>query len=109
MIIDVHTHLNNYDETQIVPVEKCLEQLHESMAYKKVDHAMVLTSYTVNEHLPSTAAVVKVTDGLKNLHVVAGISVENYRERDLREIAIFSRTAGWRAEAVSRLRIVLSV
>ena len=27
MIIDVHTHLNNYDESKIVPVEKCLEQL----------------------------------------------------------------------------------
>jgi predicted TIM-barrel fold metal-dependent hydrolase len=89
MIIDVHTHLNNYDEAQIVPVEKCLEQLHESMAYNKVAHAMVLTSYKVNEHRPSTAAVVNVTEGCKNLHVVAGISVENYRERDLREIADF--------------------
>ena len=48
MIIDVHTHLNNYDETQVVPVEKCLEQLQESMSFNKVDHAMVLTSYVVN-------------------------------------------------------------
>jgi uncharacterized protein len=89
MIIDVHTHLNNYDESQIVPVEKCLAQLQESMAYNKVDHAMVLTSYKVNEHRPSTAAVVKATEGLNHLHVVAGISFENYRERDLREIADF--------------------
>ena len=49
MIIDVHTHLNNYDETQVV----------------------------------------KTTEGCKNLHVVAGISFNNYRERDLREIADF--------------------
>ncbi|MBK5294129.1 MAG: amidohydrolase [Acidobacteriia bacterium] len=89
MIIDVHTHLNNYDETRIVPVGKCLEQLQESMAYNKVDHAMVLTSYIVNEHRPSTADVVTATGGLDNIHVVAGISFLNYRERDLREIADF--------------------
>ncbi len=33
MIIDVHTHLNNYDESRIAPVEKCLEELQASMAY----------------------------------------------------------------------------
>jgi len=89
MIIDVHTHLNNYDETQVVPVEKCLEQLQESMAFNKVDHAFVLTSYKVNENRPSIRQVVEATQGLKNVHVVAGISFLNYRERDLREIADF--------------------
>jgi len=87
MIIDVHTHLNNYDETQVVPLAKCLDQLHESMAYNKVDHAMVLTSYKVNEHRPSTRAVVEATADCKNIHVVAGLSFLNYKERDLREIS----------------------
>ena len=86
MIIDVHTHLNNYDETQVVPVEKCLDQLHESMAYNKVDYAMVLTSYKVNEHRPSTRQVVEATADCKNIYVVAGLSFLNYKERDLREI-----------------------
>lgn len=87
MIIDVHTHLNNYDETQTVPVEKCLEQLQESMAYNKVDYAMVLTSYKVNEHRPSTQAVVEATADCKNIFVVAGLSFLNYKEKDLREIS----------------------
>jgi predicted TIM-barrel fold metal-dependent hydrolase len=89
MIIDVHTHLNNYDATRIVPVEKCLEELQESMAYNKVDHAMVLTSYTVNDHRPSVATVVRATENLDNVHVVAGVSFLEYQERDLREIADF--------------------
>ena len=89
MIIDVHTHLNNYDESRLVSAEKCLEQLQESMAYNKVDHAFVLTSYRVNEHRPSVSQVVETTRHLKNVHVVAGISFLNYRERDLREIADF--------------------
>lgn len=87
MIIDVHTHLNNYDESQVVPVEKCLDQLQESMTFNKVDHAFVLTSYVVNEHRPSTRQVVEATRELKHIHVVAGISFLNYRERDLRELA----------------------
>jgi len=87
MIIDVHTHLNNYDENQTVPLEKCLEQLQYSMSYNKVDYAMVLTSYKVNPHRPSTRAVVEATADLKNIFVVAGLSYRNYKERDLREIS----------------------
>jgi len=87
MIIDVHTHLNNYDETRQAPVEKCLDELHASMAYNKVDIALVLTSYVVNEHRPSTRAVVEATANCKNIFVVAGLSFKNYRERDLREIS----------------------
>lgn len=89
MIIDVHTHLNNYDEEQKVSLEASLAQLQESMASNQVDHAMVLTSYKVNEHRPSTADVVEATETIDNIHVVAGISYENYRERDLRELADF--------------------
>jgi len=87
MIIDVHTHLNNYDESQVVPLEQRLEQLQESMRFNKVDHVLVLTSYKVNSHRPSTREVVLLTQGLPNIHVVAGISIEGYKERDLRELA----------------------
>lgn len=89
MIIDVHTHLNNYHEETVVSIEQCLEQLQESMAHSKVDHALILTSYKVNEHRPSTADVVKAVSHHKNLGVVAGISLLHYKERDLREIADF--------------------
>ncbi len=92
MIIDVHTHLNNYDEDQKRPVEVCLEAMLETMRDNKVDHAMILTSYKVNEHRPSTADVIRVTQDHPNLHVVAGISYLNYRERDLREIADYLKS-----------------
>jgi predicted TIM-barrel fold metal-dependent hydrolase len=87
MVIDVHTHLNNYEEDKVVPAEKCLENLQESMAFNKVDVALVLTSYKVNEHRPSTRDAVRLTQDLPNIHVVAGLSVLNYRERDLRELS----------------------
>lgn len=87
MIIDVHTHLNNYDTTRRVALEENLNQLQESMSYNKVDIALVLTSYKVNEHRPSTRDVVKATQDLKNIFVVAGISYLNYKEKDLREIS----------------------
>ncbi len=87
MIVDCHTHLNNYDETRRVPLEERLEQLQESMRFSQVDHALILTSYKVNEHRPSTREVVELTREIDSLHVIAGLSVEHYRERDLREIA----------------------
>ena len=89
MIVDCHTHLNNYDETEVVPLAGRLEQLQESMRYNQVDHALILTSYKVNEHRPSTREVIEITRDIDSLHVVAGLSVEHYRERDLRELSDF--------------------
>lgn len=89
MIIDVHTHLNNYDESKVVSLQERLDQLQESMRFNKVDQVLVLTSYKVNEHRPSTRDVLEITRDLDNIHVIAGLSVMNYRERDLRELADF--------------------
>ncbi len=89
MIIDVHTHLNNYHEEQVVSVSACLDKLQESMTRNGVDYALVLTSYKVTEHRPSTRQVVEATRDLKNIGVVAGISYNNYKEKDLREISDF--------------------
>jgi len=92
MMIDVHTHLNNYEETRTVSVKEMLAELKESMAFSGVDHACVLTSYKVNEHRPSVRDVVEATAGEPNIHVVAGISYLNYKERDLREIADYLKS-----------------
>ena len=54
MIIDVHTHLNNYDETKTVPLQTRYEELQESMRYNDVDYSLILTSYKVDAHRPST-------------------------------------------------------
>lgn len=91
MIVDVHTHLNNYDETKLVPLPQRLDELRESMAYNQVDHALILTSYVVNAHRPSTREVVELTREIPSMHVVAGISYQSYKERDLRELSDFLR------------------
>ena len=89
MIIDCHVHLNNYHEEVAVSLDQSLDKLQESMAVAGVDYSLVLTSYLVSPHRPSTAAVVKAIAEIPNVGVVAGISYSNYRERDLRELADF--------------------
>jgi hypothetical protein len=87
MIVDCHTHLNNYHEDQVVSLKEGLDRLLGSMEKNKVDYALVLTSYQVSPNRPPTGEVVRAVEGLKNIFVVAGVSYLNYRERDLREIA----------------------
>ncbi len=89
MIIDCHTHLNNYHEDKPRPPKEGMELLLQAMEKNKIDYALVLTSYKVSEHRPSTREVVELTRDVKNLFVVAGVSYLNYRERDLREISDF--------------------
>jgi len=89
MIIDVHTHINNYHEEKVVSLEECLDKLTETMVENKVDYSLVLTSYKVNEHRPSTRKVVEAIEDRKNLGVVAGISYLNYNHHDLSEIAAY--------------------
>jgi Tat protein secretion system quality control protein TatD with DNase activity len=91
MIIDIHTHLNNYDETIEVPLQQRLEDLQESMTFNQIDCSLVLTSYKVNVHRPSTREVVELVQDTPEIHVVAGISYLNYKERDLRELSDYLR------------------
>ncbi len=89
MIIDCHVHLNNYHEEIPVSLDQSLERLQQAMAEAGVDYSLVLTSYLVSPHRPSTAEVVRAIEHVPNLGVVAGISYVNYRQRDLRELADF--------------------
>jgi predicted TIM-barrel fold metal-dependent hydrolase len=89
MIIDCHTHLNNYHEERVVSIEQCLDNLQEEMTSNGVDISLVLTSYKVTEHRPPTSKVVEATRDLDNIFVVAGVSIMHYKERDLREISDF--------------------
>ena len=57
MIIDCHTHLNDYDPEHTSSLSDRVSRLEESMSRNGVDYALVLTSYAVNEHRPSTADV----------------------------------------------------
>ncbi|HXV86754.1 MAG TPA: amidohydrolase family protein [Gemmatimonadales bacterium] len=89
MIIDCHVHLNNYHEEVSVSLEESLDRLQAAMAEAGVAYSLVLTSYLVSPHRPSTAQVVRAIERVENLGVVAGISYRHYRERDLRELADF--------------------
>jgi uncharacterized protein len=87
MIIDCHVHLNNYHENIAVSLDESIDRLQSTMNDAGVDHALVLTSYVVSPHRPSTAEVVAAVARCNNLSVVAGISYLHYRQRDLRELA----------------------
>ena len=91
MIIDCHVHLNNYHEQAAVSLDQSLENLQRAMQEAGVSYSLVLTSYLVSPHRPSTAQVVKAVEQIESLGVVAGVSYTNYRERDLRELADFLR------------------
>ncbi len=89
MIIDVHTHINNYHEDRVVSLEDSLNKLTDTMAESGVDYSLVLSSYKVTDHRPSTRKVVEAIAGRNNLGVVSGISYLNYTHRDVREIGEF--------------------
>jgi predicted TIM-barrel fold metal-dependent hydrolase len=82
-------HLNNYHEQVEVSLGDSLASLRSAMATAGVDYALVLTSYIVSPHRPSTAEVVAAIAEIPQLGVVAGISYLNYRQKDLRELADF--------------------
>ena len=92
MIIDVHTHINNYHEEKVTSLEDSLNLLIETMKDNKVDYSLVLSSYKVNENRPSTKRVVEAISGKENLGVVAGISYLHYNHRDIREIGEYLET-----------------
>jgi len=92
MIIDVHTHLNNYHEEKVSSINECLDSLEASMAKSGIDQAMVLTSYKVTPNRPSTASVIEAIDGRDHLHAIAGISFLHYTHNDLREIGDYLRS-----------------
>jgi predicted TIM-barrel fold metal-dependent hydrolase len=88
-IIDCHVHLNNYHEELAVSLEQSLDNLQAAMAEAGVSYSLVLTSYLVSAHRPSTAQVVRAIERIPSLGVVAGISYNQYRQHDLRELAEF--------------------
>jgi uncharacterized protein len=80
VIIDCHTHLNNYHEERVKSIEACLDHLQEDMTENNVDVSLVLSSYKVTPHRPPTRDVVRATRDKDNIFVVAGISITHYKE-----------------------------
>jgi hypothetical protein len=65
MIIDVHTHLNNYHNEEEANLQACLENLQREMRRNRIDIALVLTSYKVVPGRPPTREVVAATRDLE--------------------------------------------
>ncbi|HQZ38256.1 MAG TPA: amidohydrolase family protein [Vicinamibacterales bacterium] len=86
MIIDCHTHVNNYHDETVDALAESVEKLRQSMRRNRIDAALVLTSYKVVPGRPSTRAVVEATRHIDNLHVVAGLSWQNLTQADLDEL-----------------------
>jgi hypothetical protein len=89
MIIDCHTHLNNYHDETVDALDACLARLRTAMRRNRVDAAIVLTSYKVVPGRPSTRAVVEATRGLDDIHVVAGLSWLHFSAADLEDLRGF--------------------
>jgi len=86
MIIDCHTHLNNYHNEETASLDQCLGNLQLEMRRNRIDVALVLTSYKVTPGRPPTQDVVRATHSLKNIFVVAGISHLGHVREHLDEI-----------------------
>lgn len=86
MIIDCHTHLNNYHDESVESLSSDLDKLQTVMRRNRVDVALILTSYKVVPGRPSARAVVEATRHLPHLHVVAGISWATFGAADLLEL-----------------------
>ncbi len=67
MIIDCHVHLNNYHEEEAVALGTSLTRLRSDMAAAGIDYALVLTSYLVSPHRPSTAEVIAAISQIREL------------------------------------------
>lgn len=87
MIVDCHVHLNNYHAESRFPTEKSLSDLQSQLEKHGLDHAVVLTSYTVNQDRPSTARVLELLADEPRLSVVEGLGVTGPIPPDWEEIA----------------------
>jgi hypothetical protein len=86
MIIDCHTHLNNYHDEAVESLSADIEKLQTVMRRNRVDLALVLTSYKLVPGRPSARAVVEATRHLPHIHVVAGIPWATFGAPDLVEL-----------------------
>jgi uncharacterized protein len=96
MIIDCHTHINNYHDEAVDSLAECLANLQREMRRNRVDMALVLTSYKDVPGRPSTRAAVEATRELKHIYIVAGVSYLNF------ELAQIDQLRAWITDGTVR-------
>ncbi len=86
MIIDCHTHVNQYEVLErTTSLEERIEILEKEMISNNVDYTLILSSYKVNSERPSTGDLIKATEKRENLGVVAGFTISNHTDDDLKQ------------------------
>ena len=91
-LIDCHVHLNNYYYDQIsktgkkfLSLEERLDSLIDSMHDNGIDYSIILSSYKVDVHRPSTSDIIDITKKYDSkLGVVAGFTIDNHTDEDLK-------------------------
>lgn len=73
MLIDCHVHVNNYEEDVSRSASDIIEDLYRSMEEAEIDHAIVLSSYTVTPFRPSIEDLIRLFDGDPRVTLVEGI------------------------------------
>ncbi|TAK60483.1 MAG: amidohydrolase [Bacteroidetes bacterium] len=91
MIIDCHTHLNNYHNEEQESLATSLENLQREMRKNRVTISLVLTSYKITPGRPSTRSVVEATRHLNSIYVVAGINYYTFHKDELIELREYIR------------------
>ncbi|HEV8359982.1 MAG TPA: amidohydrolase family protein [Candidatus Thermoplasmatota archaeon] len=85
MLVDCHVHLNNY-KPRPVPVEESLQQLLVRMRKYRIDHALVLSSYVVNQDRLRADQLLDLVAAHPELSVVEGVTFEDGRPAGLEGI-----------------------
>jgi len=97
MIIDCHVHLNRYEEAEPATLAERYGLLKGEMARNGIDHALVLSSYMVNDFRPGVDELLEVCADDPQVSIIAGVSYQNYRSSDLahlRELLVEGRIRG---------------
>lgn len=89
MIIDCHTHLNNYHDDTVISLRGCMDDLRTQMRLNRIDIALVLTSYKVTPGRPSTLDVVNATRDMPDVFVVAGVGQQILEDLDYEQLRRF--------------------
>ena len=85
-LIDVHVHLNNYHETTRRPVQQQVDDLIGRMNHSEVDHAVVITSYKVDDDRPSVDQVLEAINHEPRFTVIEGLRWRGDERTDLYDV-----------------------
>lgn len=84
-IIDCHVHVNAYESLKNLTLDERIENLANTMQSNGVDHAIIISSYKINEERPSTGQILSASKKHENIKVVAGYSITNHDDENIKE------------------------